>query len=48
MGKVDGKRALKPKNCLLYNIRELVPLHNGEHQEAETTYYQMHATIAKE
>ena len=46
MGKVDGKRALKQKNCLLYNIRE--PLHNGEHQEVETTYYQMHATIAKE
>ena len=48
MGKVDGKSDFKPKHYLLYNIRELVALYNEEHQEVETTYYQMHSTIAKE
>ena len=46
-GKVDGKGVFKPQHYLLYNIRELVALYN-EHQEVETTYYQMHSTIAKE
>ena len=48
MGKVDGKSVFKRKHYLLYNIRELVALYNEEHQEVETTYYQMHSTIAKE
>ena len=49
MGKLHGKSVFKPTgHYLLYNIRELVALHIEEHQEVETTYFQMHSTITKE
>ena len=49
MSKVDGKSVFKPtEHYLLYNIRELLALYIEEHQEVETTYFQMHSTITKE